>query len=72
MPLSSCPTNRELLNVVVSKLKKLSELSQAQAEARENGDVATATKLDRDLDLTQGEKERSVGAWHQHVREHGC
>lgn len=72
MPLSSCPKNLELLKIVVANLTKLSELSTAQAEARENGDVESATELDKQLDRLHGEKERSVGAWQEHVREHGC
>ena len=72
MTLSSCPKNRELLNCVVAKLTELSTVSTAQAEARKNGDVHLATELDTKLDLVHGEKERAVGAWHEHVREHGC
>jgi hypothetical protein len=57
---------------VVEKLTELSTLSTAQAEAREKGNLDVATELDKQLDLKYGEKERSVGAWQEHVREHGC
>ena len=72
MPLSPCATNHELLTFVVSKLEALANLSTAQASARENGDTKLAEDLDLHLDLTHCEKERAVGAWQQHVREHGC
>ena len=72
MPLSSCSKNRELLNVVVRKLDQLANLSNEQKAARESGDPGRAMDLDRELDLVFGEKERSVGAWQEHTREHGC
>ena len=72
MPLSACPKNRELLNAVVGKLTRLSELALAQAEADKQGDSERAAELDKELDLEYGAKERSVGRWQEHVREHGC
>ena len=72
MPLSACPKNRELLNAVVAKLSQLSELAVTQAEARKNGDAKRADELDKQLDLEFGAKERSIGRWQEHVREHGC
>jgi hypothetical protein len=72
MSLSSCERNRELVKAVAENLSRLAGLSQRQIEARNNGDVALATELDCKLDLAFGEKERSVGAWQEHVREHGC
>lgn len=67
-----CNTNRELLKAVVANLDEITKLSKAQAEARTKGDDALATQLDEQLDVRYAEKERSVGAWQQHVREHGC
>ena len=69
---SVCNTNRELLKAVVANLDEITRLSKAQAEARTQGDEALATRLDEQLDMTYAQKERSVGAWQQHVREHGC
>lgn len=70
--LSSCPKNLELLNDVVSKLTAIETLSRTQREARQNGNEAGAQELDQELDLMFGEKERAVGRWQEHVREHGC
>jgi len=67
-----CSTNRELLKAVVANLDEITRLSKAQAEARTKGEAALATQLDDQLDKTYAVKERSVGAWQQHVREHGC
>ena len=70
--LSACARNLELLQEVVSKLDEITKLSQEQADARKNGDPSRATELDSKLDLIYAQKERSVGAWQQHVRDHGC
>jgi len=72
MTQSSCPTNLELLTAVVRALDRLAQLSNEQKFAREGGDPARATELDKELDLMFGEKERTIGAWQQHTREHGC
>jgi hypothetical protein len=50
----------------------MSQLSSEQKAARLHGDPDRATELDRELDLVFGEKERAVGAWQEHTREHGC
>ncbi len=67
-----CAKNRELLKCVVEKLTEIEELTRAQRAARTNGDQDLARELDKKLDLAFGEKERSVGAWQEHQREHGC
>jgi hypothetical protein len=72
MPRSSCPKNRELLTTVVQALDQLAALSAQQKAARESGDDERATELDKQLDLKFGEKERAIGGWQEHTREHGC
>lgn len=67
-----CNTNRELLKAVVANLDEITNLSKAQSEARTRGEEELATRLDKRLDEMYAQKERSVGAWQQHVREHGC
>ena len=49
--LSGCGKNRELLNEVVEKLKRVEELSKVQRAARQNGDPHLAAELDRKLVL---------------------
>lgn len=58
--------------MVVANLDEITSLSKAQSEARTRGDEELATRLDEQLDMMYAQKERSVGAWQQHVREHGC
>lgn len=70
--LAKCPKNRELLKCVVEKLTRIEELSREQRTARTSEDRERAAQLDRELEVVVGEKERSVGAWQEHVREHGC
>lgn len=70
--LSSCPKNQELVAEVAANLTALETLAKSQREAREEGDNARAQQLDQELDLIFAEKERSVGRWQEHVREHGC
>ena len=72
MPLSKCVENRELVTAVVATLRDIASISTRQAEARQQGDEKVATALDEQLDRLQREKERSIAAWHKHVREHGC
>jgi len=50
----------------------MAQLSMQQKAARQSGDTGRATELDKELDLMFGEKERRVGAWQEHTREHGC
>jgi hypothetical protein len=72
MTRTSCPKNRELLTAVVQALDQMARLSAEQKAARLSGDTERATELDKQLDLMFGEKERAVGGWQEHTREHGC
>ena len=58
--------------MVVEKLTEISNISAEQAGARKSGNLELAIELDRRLDLLYGEKERAVGSWDKHVREHEC
>jgi len=69
---SPCEKSRELVRLVVQHLDELAKLTAEQRAARLDGSVELAAHLDAQLDLKFGEKERSVGAWQQHAREHGC
>jgi hypothetical protein len=69
---SKCVQNRELVAAVVAKLRDIASTSTAQAEARQAGDETLAAALNETLGRLQAEKDRSIEAWHKHVREHGC
>lgn len=53
-------------------LKKISELASAQLEAFAENCDEEFTRLDRELELTVGHKERVIGALRQHAADHGC
>jgi len=66
------PDESQLLQNIIEKLTELADLSKKQAYARNDDNVKLATDLDYRLDLVHESKERCVGAWVQHVRDHGC
>lgn len=72
MSRSRCEINRELVFDVMRQLEEMARLSTEQKLARGNDEIEKAAALDQELDLAFGEKERRVGAWQQHAREHGC
>ena len=67
-----CSEYARLQTDVQSVLGKLQEITSAQLEAFRVNDRALFMQLDKELDLTIGEKERKIGALHQHVEEHHC
>jgi hypothetical protein len=67
-----CPQADRLQNEVQIILQKLTELTSAQLRAFQQRDNAGFMRLDRELELTVGEKERLIGSLRQHVREHRC
>ena len=67
-----CETNRKLLDAVLLNLNEISKLSSAEAEARKHGNLKLATELDQRLDEAIAQKVFTVGAWQEHVGEHGC
>jgi hypothetical protein len=68
----SCPDQEKLMAVVQQHLLRIAELSHAISEALANRAENFAAELDKQLDLELGEKERAMGALHQHRQEHGC
>jgi hypothetical protein len=53
-------------------LEKLVNLTSAQREAFIRNDHAEFMRLDKELELTIGSKERTIGALRQHGKEHQC
>ena len=51
---------------------QISKLSRAVSEALANANENFAAKLDKQVDLEFGKKERAMEALHQHRKEHGC
>jgi hypothetical protein len=62
----------QLESEVSSVLQKLTEITSAQLAAFQENDPGKVMRLDKELELTIGEKERCLGALRQHVKEHRC
>jgi len=68
----ACQRQQELLAEVQRILLKLSELARAESKAMESRSENAWLEIDKQIELTIGEKERSMGALKQHRDEHGC
>jgi len=64
----------ERLEAEVDKsLKKLGELTTLQLEIFRSRNSDSFMRMDKDLELAVGEKERTIGcALRQHAKEHKC
>jgi hypothetical protein len=67
-----CDKYTELAGQVETLQVKLVDLTLAQHEAFLERNHAKAAQLDKELELTVGEKERIIGALREHRKEHGC
>jgi hypothetical protein len=67
-----CPVRLELMTAVQRHFSNISQLMASAAAAMEAGQENSALELDKMLESEVGEKERALGALHQHRIEHGC
>ncbi len=67
-----CPRQHELREAVNAILARIDQLNQGQMEALKAHDDQRLMQLDKQMELTFGEKERSFGALFEHRKEHGC
>jgi hypothetical protein len=51
---------------------KLAHASSASIQALRDNDDAVLQRLDNEVELAMGEKERLIGALRQHGKDHGC
>jgi hypothetical protein len=66
-------TARETLQREASEvLQRLIDITENQLKALAANDYQSLMRLDKELDLAFGAKERSFGALHEHTKEHGC
>jgi hypothetical protein len=72
MTSNRCDEYTRLQMDVNTILEKLRQITQDQLQAFRSKDEGTFMRLDKELELTLGEKERSIGALRQHVQEHKC
>jgi hypothetical protein len=69
---TKCEQRAELESEANSLLEKLVSLTTAQLKVFQARNHSEFIRLDRELELTVGEKERIIGAVRQHIKEHGC
>jgi hypothetical protein len=69
---TKCDERAQLEGQANSVLEKLVRLTNAQLEVFQARNHAEFVRLDRELELTVGEKERTIGAVRQHIKEHRC
>ena len=70
--MANCSEYDRLHNEVESTLGNLAQVSTLLLELFRAKDLAGVRRLDKELELTVGEKERSIGALRQHVKERKC
>ena len=67
-----CPEYRRLASYVENVLGNLAQLTTLHLELFRAGDFSACKRIDKELELTVGEKERAIGALRQHMLEHKC
>jgi hypothetical protein len=68
----ACKRQEELAAEVQRHLQRLIELARAEKEAIALRAENMIMELDKQIEQTIGEKERSMGALNSHRQEHGC
>jgi hypothetical protein len=72
MPEKGCAEHFRLMEHAHEQLQKLNELTGKQLEIFDSGNHEQFMKIDREVEIALGEKERRIGALRQHDEEHGC
>jgi hypothetical protein len=68
----ACDEYSRLQQEVQEALETLTRLTGEQLSAFKSQDYPSFMRLDKELELTVGSKERLIGALRQHTKEHGC
>jgi hypothetical protein len=71
-PMPNCQEQARLRSEVENVLGNLAQVTTLLLELFRSGDSEKYQHLDKELELTVGEKERAVGALRQHIKEHKC
>jgi hypothetical protein len=66
-----CEDCERLESAVREAFERIILISTSLLEALRNSDQATFSRLDKELELTAGAKERAIGAFRQHSTEPG-
>ncbi len=67
-----CEKYEELAKCVEHNLANITECTSAQLEAFHADNHQKMLQLDKHLEQLVGEKERSIGALREHMKEHRC
>lgn len=70
--MDNCPEYDRLHAEVENVLGNLAQTTTVLLELFRSKDFNGVHRLDKELELTVGEKERCIGALRQHIREHNC
>lgn len=70
--MANCPEYECLHADVENVLGNLAQVTTTLLELFRSKDLNGVHRLDKELELTVGEKERSLGALRQHIKEHKC
>lgn len=70
--MANCPEYDRLHAEVETVLANLAQVCTLLLELFRSKDLAGVHRLGKQLELTVGEKERTIGALRQHVKEHNC
>lgn len=70
--MTNCAEYDRLASRVENVLGNLAQSTTLLLDLFRAGDFSACQRIDRELELTMGEKERSIGALLQHLKEHQC
>jgi hypothetical protein len=69
---TNCAEYDRLSAYVTDCLEKLRQLTTSQLDLFRAGEYAACRRVDKELELSVGAKERGIGALRQHMIEHKC
>jgi hypothetical protein len=70
--MDNCPEYDRLHSELEQILGNLAQTTTLLLELFRSKDLNGVRQLDKELELTIGAKERSIGALRQHIKEHNC
>jgi hypothetical protein len=70
--LSTCTEYDRLASTIDQILKDLSQKTSLHLELFRSKQHEKFMRLDKELELLVGEKERAIGSLRQHAKDHGC
>jgi hypothetical protein len=70
--MANCSEYNRLRAEVENVLGNLAQTTTLLLELFRSKDLSGVQRLDKQLELTVGEKERTLGALRQHLKEHNC